>query len=252
VRQDLTEIIAAVADAGVGKIALTTNGWTLARRIEAWAGAGLTHLNVSIDSLDQKTFAAITGHDRLAQVLDGVERATQSGLQTKLNAVLLRDTLGNGFEEFAKFIQFRPLSVRFIELMRTGDNADYFQARHVRGSTLCDWLGARGWSPVSRAADSGPAIEYAHPDYLGRFGIIAPYAPGFCDSCNRLRVTARGRLRLCLFGEGGVDLRDLLRSDGQTDALIERVGAALSGKVRGHGLANGQYGDTRQLAEVGG
>ena len=252
VRRDLTEVIAAVADAGVAKIALTTNGWTLARRVGAWASAGLTHLNVSIDSLDQKTFAAITGHDRLAQVLDGVERATQSGLQTKLNAVLLRDTLGNGFEEFAKFIQFRPLSVRFIELMRTGDNADYFQARHVRGSTLCDWLGARGWSPVSRAADSGPAIEYAHPDYLGRFGIIAPYAPGFCDSCNRLRVTARGRLRLCLFGEGGLDLRDLLRSDGQTDALIERVGAALSGKVRGHGLANGQYGDTRQLAEVGG
>jgi cyclic pyranopterin phosphate synthase len=117
---------------------------------------------------------------------------------------------------------------------------------------LSDWLGTQGWSPVPRAADAGPAIEFAHPDYHGRFGIIAPYAPGFCDSCNRLRVTARGRLRLCLFGEGGVDLRDLLRSDGQTDALIERVRGALSGKVRGHALASGQYGETRQLAEVGG
>lgn len=252
VRQDLTEIIAAVADAGVEKIALTTNGWTLARRIEAWAAAGLTHLNVSIDSLDQKTFAAITGHNRLAEVLDGVERATRSGVHTKLNAVLLRNTLGDGFEEFASFIQFRHISVRFIELMRTGDNTAYFQAQHVSGSTLVDWLVARGWSPVARAADAGPAIEYAHPDYHGRLGIIAPYAPGFCDSCNRLRVTARGRLRLCLFGEGGLDLRDLLRNEGQTDALIERVNAALSGKVRGHGLASGQYGDTRQLAEVGG
>lgn len=252
VRGDLTDIIAAVANAGVDKIALTTNGWTLARRVDAWAAAGLTHLNVSIDSLDQTTFAAITGHDRLAEILDGVESAIQSGLQTKLNAVLLREALANGFEAFAEFIRYRRVSVRFIELMRTGGNADYFQAQHVRGSTLSDWLAARGWSPVARASDAGPAIEYEHSDYLGRFGLIAPYAKGFCDSCNRLRVTARGRLRLCLFGEGGVDLRDLLRSDGQTDALIERMRAALSGKVRGHGLANGQYGDTRQLAEVGG
>lgn len=176
----------------------------------------------------------------------------ERGLHTKFNAVLLRDTQGKCFEEFADFIRFRPVSVRFIELMRTGDNADYFQAQHVRGSTLSDWLGARGWSAVARAADAGPAIEYEHPDYLGRFGLIAPYASGFCDTCNRLRVTARGKLRLCLFGEGGVDLRDLLQEDRQATALVERISGALSGKARGHDLAKGQYGDTRQLAEVGG
>lgn len=252
VRRDLTEIIASVADAGVEKIALTTNGSTLARRVETWAAAGLTHLNVSIDSLDQKTFAAVTGHDRLAEVLEGVERARECGLHIKFNAVLLRDTPGNAFEEFANFVRRRRISVRFIELMRTGDNKAYFRAQHLSGSTLSDWLVARGWSPVARAADAGPAVEYAHTDYLGRFGIIAPYAAGFCDSCNRLRVTALGRLRLCLFGEGGLDLRDLLQSDGQTDALIERIRSGLSGKVRGHGLASGQFGDTRHLAEVGG
>ena len=252
VRKDLTDVIAAVADAGVEKVALTTNGWTLARRVGAWAAAGLTHLNVSIDSLDKKSFALITGHDRLAEVLEGVERAMESGLHTKLNAVLLRDTLGNGFDAFADFIQFRRVSVRFIELMRTGGNAAYFQAQHIRGSTLSDWLAARGWSAVARAADAGPAIEYAHPDYLGRFGLIAPYAAGFCDSCNRLRVTARGRLRLCLFGEGGVDLRALLQNDRHADALVKRITGALSGKPQGHDLANGQYGDTQQLAEVGG
>ena len=252
VRGDLTGIIAAVAETGVEKIALTTNGWTLARRVEAWAGAGLTHLNVSVDSLDKESFAAITGHDRLAEVLDGIERAMERGLHTKLNAVLLRDTQGKCFEEFADFIRLRPVSVRFIELMRTGDNADYFQAQHVRGSALSDWLAARGWLAVARGADAGPAIEYAHPDYLGRFGLIAPYAPGFCDGCNRLRVTARGRLRLCLFGEGGVDLRDLLKDDVHATALVERITGALGGKARGHDLAKGRFGDTRQLAEVGG
>lgn len=252
VRGDLTAIIAEVAETGVEKIALTTNGWTLARRVDVWAAAGLTHLNVSIDSLDKESFAAITGHDRLAEILEGVERAMGSGLHTKLNAVLLRDTLGKCFREFADYIRLRPVSVRFIELMRTGDNADYFQAQHVRGSALSDWLAARGWSAVARAADAGPAIEYAHRDYLGRFGLIAPYTPSFCDSCNRLRVTARGKLRLCLFGEGGVDLRDLLQEDRQTTALVERISDALSGKARGHDLAKGQFGDTRQLAEVGG
>lgn len=252
VRGDLTDIIAAVAETGVEKIALTTNGWTLARRVEAWAEAGLTHLNVSIDSLDKKSFAAITGHDRLAEVLDGVERAIKRGLKTKLNAVLLRDTQGKCFEEFADFIRLRRVSVRFIELMRTGDNTDYFQAQHVRGSTLSDWLAAQGWSAVARAADAGPAVEYAHPDYLGRFGLIAPYAPGFCDSCNRLRVTARGRLRLCLFGEGGVDLRDLLQRDADKDLLLDRIERSVSGKSAGHRLREGVSGHTRQLAQVGG
>jgi cyclic pyranopterin phosphate synthase len=83
-------------------------------------------------------------------------------------------------------------------------------------------------------------------------GLIAPYAPGFCDSCNRLRVTARGRLRLCLFGEGGVDLRDLLARDDQRQDLIERIAAAMSGKRQGHRLDEGDPGDLTNLAQLGG
>lgn len=253
VRRDLTEIIArAAAVPGVSKVCITTNGWNLDRQVAGWRDAGLTNLNVSIDSLDRETFQQITGHDRLPSVVAGVDRALLLGLPTvKINGVLIRDTVEAGFDAFADFVRERPVAVRFIELMRTGDNAEYFADQHVSGAVLTDWLTARGWSPSQRAFDDGPAIEMTHPEYAGRIGLIAPYAAGFCDSCNRLRITARGQLRLCLFGELGVDLRDLLKTDAP-EALRARILKALAGKPAGHRLHQGDSGDTRQLAQFGG
>lgn len=253
VRRDLAEIVArAAAVPGVNKVCLTTNGWNLDRQVGAWREAGLTNLNVSIDSLDPAAFRAITGHDRLASTVAGLDRALALGVPTvKVNSVLLRDTAPAGFDAFADFVRERPVSVRFIELMRTADNADDFAARHVPGVVLTDWLAARGWTRRERAADDGPAVEFDHPDHAGRLGLIAPYAPGFCDSCNRLRVTARGQLRLCLFGELGVDLRDLLAAD-EPEALRGRIVRAMALKPAGHRLAEGLTGGTRQLAQYGG
>ena len=253
VRRDLAEIIAVGAAAGAGKIALTTNGWSLRRDLAYWRAAGLTHLNVSVDSFEPRVFERLTGHDKLADILAGVEQALAGDLASvKLNAVLLRSTTGEGFERAAAYLRDRPLALRYIELMRTGDNAAYFAAEHLPGSALTNWLAARGWRPLPRGGDDGPALEYSHPDFAGRFGLIAPYAPGFCDSCNRLRVTARGVLRLCLFGEGGVDLRDLLQSDGDQAQLLERLAASLGAKAAGHRLREGVSGDARHLAQMGG
>lgn len=254
VRKDFTDIIARVAaQPGVGKVAVTTNGWNLTRHVETWRDAGLTHLNVSIDSLDRGAFARITGHDRLPTVLDGIEAALAGGYQAvKVNAVLLKETAEAGFQAWADFVRDRPVSVRFIELMRTGDNADYFADHHVGGAVLRDWLTVRGWTPAPRAIDAGPAIEYRHPDHWGAIGLIAPYAPGFCDSCNRLRVTARGRLRLCLFGQGGVDLRRLLADADDRPELQAVIRGALMGKAAGHALHQARPGDTRNLAQFGG
>jgi cyclic pyranopterin phosphate synthase len=253
VRRDLADIIGRVAAiGGVEKVAITTNGWNLERQVEAWRASGLTNLNVSIDSLDRAAFHRITGHDRLPSVIAGLDRALALGVATvKVNGVLLKDGAGSGFGGFADFVRERPIAVRFIELMRTGDNAEFFADQHMSGRTLTDWLEGRGWTPRPRAFDDGPAVEYAHPDYAGRIGLIAPYAPGFCDGCNRLRITARGALRLCLFGELGVDLRDLLQG-ADMEALKARITAALAGKPRGHRLAEGISGDTRQLAQFGG
>lgn len=253
VRRDLADIVGrAAAVPGVDKVCITTNGWNLARQIDAWREAGLTNLNVSIDSLDPEAFRAITGHDRLASVVAGLDRALALGLPTvKVNSVLLRDTAAAGFDAFADFVRERPVTVRFIELMRTGDNADFFAAQHTPGRVLADWLAARGWTRRERAADDGPAVEFSHPDHAGRLGLIAPYAPGFCDSCNRLRVTARGQLRLCLFGDLGVDLRDLLADD-EPEALRGRILRAMTLKPAGHRLGEGMTGGTRQLAQFGG
>ena len=254
VRPDLAEIIARLAAVeGLTKIAMTTNGWNLDRRVTQWRNAGLSHLNVSVDSLDRERFQEITGHDRLPAVLAGIDRALGLDFASiKLNAVLLKSTAEAGFNVWAEFVRHRPVAVRFIELMRTCDNADYFAANHVRGSVVTDWLEASGWQLQPKLKDGGPANEYAHPDHAGRIGLIAPYAAGFCDGCNRLRVTARGKLRLCLFGEGGCDLRDLLQRADDRPALIERISGALTGKPAGHRLKDNLPGDLRHLAELGG
>lgn len=254
VRKDFNAIIETVAAApGVAKVAMTTNGWNLARHAADWRAAGLSHINVSIDSIDPETFHRITGHDKLNQVLTGLDLALAEGFSAvKVNAVLLRETAEAGFEGWARFVRDRPVAVRFIELMKTTDNDEYFARHHVKAQGLRDWLDRNGWTPAERAFDAGPALEYRHPDHAGAIGMIAPYAPGFCDSCNRLRVTARGKLRLCLFGDGGVDLRDLLQDDHDSEALTQRIVSSLGGKSAGHSLARGLSGDLRNLAQLGG
>lgn len=254
VRKDLAQLIACVsAQTGIDKVALTTNGWNLSRHVDEWVDAGLTNLNVSMDALDREAFHRITGHDRLNDVLSGLERAQALPLNAvKVNAVLLRDGLDEDFSSWTGFVRERAISVRFIELMRTGDNKAFFDAQHVSGQVLRRWLEANGWTPADRGADDGPAVEFSHPDYVGRIGLIAPYAPGFCDGCNRLRVTARGQLRLCLFGQGGRPLRDLLCSDDQSGLLKDRILDALAFKPAAHGLHNSDPGDIRNLAQMGG
>jgi len=253
-RADLASVIAdAVATPGIETVALTTNGILLSRRFADWRAAGLTALNVSLDSLDRERFRAITGHDRGEEVREGVEMALASDLPTvKLNAVLLRGINDDELPAWLDYLRTRRLTVRFIELMQTGDNRDYFQRHHLRAEVLEGSLLQQGWSLLPRAADAGPAREYAHPDFRGRIGIIAPYSRDFCAGCNRLRVTARGDLRLCLFGEFGIPLRPLLQSDAQIDELTTTLHAQLGLKQAGHGLHEGRIGLMPHLASIGG
>ena len=253
-RKDLPSIIAAVsATPGVRKIALTTNGCRLPQLVRTWREAGLTALNVSLDSLDAARFAAITGHDRFAEVTEGIEIAQTLGFDAvKLNAVLLRGLNDDELPAWLNYLRTRDVAVRFIELMRTGDNREYFERHHYRAEALEEQLIASGWTQQTRAADAGPAREYAHPGYRGRIGIIAPYSKDFCAGCNRLRVTARGDLRLCLFGDFGIGLRELLQSDDDFDALVARISTQLGLKAAGHGLHQGETGLTPHLASIGG
>ncbi|WP_133499600.1 GTP 3',8-cyclase MoaA [Cognatilysobacter terrigena] len=253
-RKDLVDVIGDIASVpGVSNIALTTNGTRLPSQVGAWREAGLTSLNVSVDCLDRDVFHAVTGHDRLPEILEGVEQALTLGYDAiKLNAVLLRGVNDESLPQWLDYLRDRRVSVRFIELMRTNDNVAYFERHHVRAETLERTLVESGWVRMMRASDAGPANEYVHPDYAGRIGVIAPYSKDFCMGCNRLRVTARGDLRLCLFGDFGVPLRPLLQRDEDRDALVDLIAGQLRLKAAGHGLHEGNSGITPHLASIGG
>lgn len=254
VRKDLTALIAiAAATPGVDKVALTTNGTLLKRRMRAWHAAGLTALNVSVDSLDRQRFAEITGHDRLEEILGGIDLALSLGFDSvKLNAVLLKDLMDDQLPAWFDYLRDRRVTLRFIELMQTGDNLEYFRRNHVRAEVIESALLVQGWQALPRPVDAGPAREYAHPDFRGRIGIIAPYSRDFCAGCNRLRVTAWGDLRLCLFGSFGIPLRPLLQHNDQYEELTAAIKSQLGLKQAGHGLHIGRTGLTQNLATVGG
>jgi GTP 3',8-cyclase len=253
VRPDIVDLVRdAAATPGVRRVALSTNGWRLAELAPELAAAGLAAVNISADTLDRARFAEITGQDLLPKVMAGVDRALELGLTTKLNAVLMKGVNDGEFAAFAALTRERPLEVRFIELMPAADAADFFAARHLKAQSLVAWLLDSGWTERPRREGDGPARAFTKAGHLGAIGVIAPYAESFCASCNRLRVTSRGRLRLCLFSEGEHSLRPLLQDDAQRIELQAGVKDLLGLKEATHHLLEGRNGGVRHFAAMGG
>ncbi len=254
VRKDFVEIAAAVNDVpGVRRLAFTSNGYKLPERAQEYYDAGLRAINISVDSLRPDQFKHITGHDRLHEVLDGVQASFEAGFKSvKLNTVLLKGLNDAELDQFIDFVEDKPVSLRFIELMRTHDNQKYFEAHHLPGTAVTEKLLERGWRVRPRAEGAGPAQEFEHPDSAGTIGLIAPYSKDFCKSCNRLRVSAKGALHLCLFGEGGYSLRDYLQSDDQIEELQEKIMSLMNFKRSAHFLHEGNSGVRDHLASIGG
>ena len=253
-RHDFIDIVQAIkAVPGIKTVAMTTNGYKMDQRITGWLNAGIDAVNVSVDSLDPSAFQLITGHNRLQEILAGIKTGFEQGLSSiKVNAVLMKGLNDTELSQFLAWIKDQPITLRLIELMETGDNHDFFNKHHVPGSQIKAQLVEQGWVRVARSRDAGPAQEYCHSDYEGRIGLIMPYSKDFCDDCNRLRVTSLGKLQLCLFGDEGIDLRDLLQHDHQQDALIERIVESLKLKKDSHFLDEGITGNTFNLAQLGG
>ncbi|WP_445398159.1 GTP 3',8-cyclase MoaA [Zobellella sp. An-6] len=253
-RKDFTAIIETVAATpGVRKVATTTNGYRMAKQVADWRRAGLSAINVSVDSLDPRMFHQITGENRFQEVMAGIDAAFAAGFeQVKVNTVLMRGLNDGELGRFLAWIKDNPIQLRFIELMQTGEMDQLFERHHVRGALIKEQLLRAGWQQKVRAHNDGPAEVFWHPDYVGEIGLIMPYAKDFCASCNRLRVSSVGKLHLCLFGEYGVELRDLLAEDGQQAALQLRLREALADKKATHFLHQGQTGMTPHLASIGG
>ena len=215
VRRDILEIARRVkAIPGVRDLALSTNGSELARLAPALKEAGVDRVNVSVDSLDPERFAAVTRRGDLARVWEGIEAAVAAGLHpVKLNAVLLdRESLDDALR-LAELTLDRPLAVRFIEMMPTAANRHPGAAAVPTCGELALRLAARfgPLAPVEPPAPrTGPARAFRLPGAAGTIGFITPLSHTFCADCNRLRLTARGELRLCLFAERNYPLRHLL------------------------------------------
>ncbi|OOF43276.1 GTP 3',8-cyclase MoaA [Rodentibacter trehalosifermentans] len=253
-RKDFLTIAEHIAQIeGIQQLALTTNGYRMAKAVKDWKKAGITSINVSLDSLDPKMFYHITGMNKFDEVMRGIDLAFEVGYQkVKVNSVLMKNLNDIEFNQFLAWVKHRPIQMRFIELMQTGDMDDFFHRHHLGGQILADKLVAKGWKLQQKALTDGPAKIFKHPDYVGEIGLIMPYEKDFCTSCNRLRVSAKGKLHLCLFGEAGIELRDLLQSDEQQAFLQARIFNALQGKREHHYLHQGDSGIRNHLASIGG
>ncbi len=253
-RKDYTDIIRIVADNDkIKTIATTTNGYRLAKHAQEWYDAGLRRINVSVDSLDPRMFYQITGENKFDDVMRGIDAALEAGFErVKVNAVLLKGMNDKDLPRFLHWIKNTPIDLRFIELMETGLGHDYFKQHHLAGVDIKQQLLESGWQLDQSAIDDGPAQNFSHNDFKGRIGLIMPYEQNFCASCNRLRVSAKGKLHLCLFTEHGVDLRDLLQHSNQRNELIERLHGQLQTKKQTHYLHDGITGVTQHLASIGG
>ena len=253
-RKDFITIAENVANvSGIRQLALTTNGYRMAKDVDAWQRAGITSINVSVDSLDPKMFHQITGINKFDEVMRGIERAFEIGYKkVKVNSVLMKNLNDHEFNQFLAWVKNRPIQMRFIELMQTGEMDTFFHHHHLSGEILVKKLLEQGWQLQQKAITDGPAKVFKHPDYMGEIGLIMPYEKNFCASCNRLRVSAKGKLHLCLFGEEGIELRDLLRSDDQQSILQARIFSALQGKREHHYLHQVDTGIRQHLASIGG
>ena len=237
----------------VTKLAFTTNGYKLKENAQKWRDAGLNAINISIDSFNAKKFYDITGHNRMQDVRDGIERTIEVGFEdVKINVVLLKGVNDDELDAYLDYVKDTPVSVRYIELMQTGDNLAYFNKFHLSADHIKDQLIDKGWVENIRAYGAGPAVNFTHADYAGSIGLIAPYSKDFCTGCNRLRITSNGDLRLCLFGNVGIPLRHMLQSDDQKEDLKAAIGKQLDYKASSHFLALGDTGIMTNLSSTGG
>ena len=256
VRKDFFNILKNIKSKGkINNLVMTTNGYKLNQIADQLIKDGINGINISIDSLDRNKFKEITGHDRLPQILEGIKILQDKGFANiKVNAVLLKNFNDSeaDFDSWEQFVKENAIDFRYIELMQTGDSLEYFKKYHVSASVFKNYLIKKNWNEVARVADAGPSINFVHSNYKGKFGIIAPYSKDFCKTCNRLRITAKGELRLCLFGNTGTNLRPLLQSPDQKNELKILILKQLNFKKESHYLELGDTGITPHLASIGG
>jgi len=256
VRRDLPELARMLsAVPGIEDLSLSTNGVLLAEHAEALREAGVARLNVSLDSLRPERVDAIARRsDSLPRILEGLRAAEEAGFAPiKINVVLIRGQNDDEIEDFARITRERPWHVRFIELMPTGANLELSAKSLVACREALRRVSAiEELEPVEGPFGNGPALYHRFPGAPGTVGVITPMSHNYCDRCNRMRLTADGQLRPCLFGSLQTNLRDPLRAGADLRPLVEET---LRVKPERHHLVQGSAvgsGGLVALSQTGG
>jgi cyclic pyranopterin phosphate synthase len=255
VRKGLPSLVARLSAIGFEDLAMTTNGTGLAEAAEALASAGLRRVNVSCDSLRPERFAAIRRRGKLPVVLDAMRAAERVGLTPlKVNVVLLRGQNDDEILDFASFARDTGRVVRFIEFMPLDAQGKWGRDQLVPGREVFERISAM-WPlvPASEPTGPAPAERFRFADGIGEIGLISSVTEPFCGTCNRLRVTADGALRNCLFSDDEHIVRDLLRHGGTDAELALLFREAVWAKYPGHGINEpGFLSPSRSMSMIGG
>ncbi len=207
-------------------LALTTNGYTFPRRAADLKRAGLDRVTISLDSLKRENFQKITGLDALENVLNSIEAAKRAGLTpVKINAVVVRGWNENEVVDFARFAREENVSMRFIEFMPLDSGHDWKREQVVSGKEIFERIDARfplRLKEKSRGAETAWKYEFAD-GARGEIGIIAPVTEMFCGACSRIRLTADGQIRTCLFSTAEHNLRDVMRGGAAREEIVEFI-----------------------------
>jgi cyclic pyranopterin phosphate synthase len=255
IHPDLIEIVSGIRDAGISRISMTTNGLRLADLAKPLKAAGLERVNVSVDTLDPERFHRVTRWGKLDKVMEGIHAAEAYGLTPlKINAVVARGFNEDDVVGLARLTLAHPWQVRFIEMMPFGEVAHFAQDAVVSQAEIIQRIEAElgPLMPVDDGKLDGEARLYRLPGSLAAIGFISTITNPFCASCTRSRLTADGKLRLCLLRDDEGDLLKPMRS-GASDAELEQlIRSLIWRKPWGHGLPDGVIPLDRVMSQIGG
>ena len=252
VRAHLPVLVAKLAALPVD-LALTTNGATLESVAPGLAAAGLRRVNVSLDTLEPDRFVALTRRDQLADVLRGIDAAVDAGLApVKVNVVVVRGVNDDEIVQLARYGRDRGVTVRFIEWMPLDGGDTWTGDQVVTQAEIVERIHAEfPVEPIARGSE--PAERFRYVDGRGEVGVIASVTRPFCERCDRIRLTADGQLRSCLFSLEDHDLRGPLRSGASDDELSALIEACVSAKWAGHAIGQVQFVKPRRsMSQIGG
>ncbi|MFZ6017444.1 MAG: GTP 3',8-cyclase MoaA [Nitrospirota bacterium] len=238
-RKNVTYLIASIKNInGIEDLSLTTNGVLLSRYAEELADAGLDRVNISLDSFRPDRYSEITRGGDIDVVLKGIEAAEKAGLlPIKINVVPIRGFNDDEIEEFAKITLKAPYQVRFIEFMPFGVKDIWGPEKYISTDEIKSIVEGIGPLKPVKLRKSGPARYFRFDGAIGVVGFISPISHHFCEECNRLRLTADGKLRPCLFSETEIDLKPALRSSAPDDEIERLIKLSIKVKPEGHNLA---------------